>query len=323
MSQSVLETSAVCYRCSKSCEEYQSWALHCGPPGKICCNSCMRNIFIVGTSSNAVGSVSCCPQHTWTAASIGMKDILKLLFDAKTARRIHKRMAELDSQAGKSIVCSNNACRATILKVERKTENLKVSDFSIPCTVTVVKTQAQINEKAQVDYEHSPYKPWTPAVPELKIDGGNDKVTSLVNQQSTSDTVCCKACWTETCVICKEKAHAPGVDCSKDGDLKQTIKLAVKMGWKRCGGCHYFFEAHGAYQVGYGTDCPNCNKRICNHCGAIGGNNESNNYRWTPSCGCKKTTRLGRGLTRLFTSKKTMEKKLFMSTPSAPKPIKE
>ena len=161
-----------CHTCSKSYEPKNAhlwWSFHSG--SALACQECMQNIFITGTTSNRVGSISCCPQHPWTAASWTLH--IAKLFDRKTAKKILNRMKELDSVAGNKIVCSNKQCGATILQIEKTTENLMVEHLAVPCTVSVVKVQTAVNEKA--DYDYYTKESWTSIKPALALAGTNER----------------------------------------------------------------------------------------------------------------------------------------------------
>lgn len=54
------------------------------------------------------------------------------------------------------------------------------------------------------------------------------------------DTATCLECETETCVMCKARAHEG--DCPEDSALHETLALANESGWQRCYSCRRLVE---------------------------------------------------------------------------------
>ncbi|KIX00432.1 uncharacterized protein Z518_10571 [Rhinocladiella mackenziei CBS 650.93] len=62
----------------------------------------------------------------------------------------------------------------------------------------------------------------------------------IPNDQIAGDTATCRHCGTDTCVICKARAHHG--DCPDDIALHQTLVLATEQGWQRCYSCRRLVE---------------------------------------------------------------------------------
>jgi len=58
--------------------------------------------------------------------------------------------------------------------------------------------------------------------------------------QITANVGTCRSCETRTCTTCKGAAHTG--DCPDDPALQETLALAQREGWRRCGSCQRMVE---------------------------------------------------------------------------------
>lgn len=69
--------------------------------------------------------------------------------------------------------------------------------------------------------------------------------TFVPPQSIAGDVATCVRCRSQTCTICKARAHQ-GSDCPQDPALQETLRLAAEQGWQRCGSCQSVVELqHG------------------------------------------------------------------------------